>query len=90
MGSSSGRIPIRSHEELREMAIVGRLAAKLRRELGKRVAPGVSTMELNDFAELYLMQRGALPAQKGYHGYLMPYAQQLTNVFVMECRAIGF
>lgn len=72
MGSSSGRIPIRTHEELEEMAVAGRLAAKLRRELGKRVAPGVTTMELNDFAEQYLLQRGARPAQKGFHGY--PYA----------------
>jgi methionyl aminopeptidase len=54
------------------MALAGRLAAQLRRELGRRVAPGVTTLELNDFAEQYLLQRGAQPAQKGYHGY--PYA----------------
>ncbi|MCD9020548.1 type I methionyl aminopeptidase [Cohnella silvisoli] len=77
-GSSSGNsaargaIPIRNREELAEMAKAGRVAAQLRRELGKRVVPGVSTMELNLFAEQYMHDRGASPAQKGYHGY--PYA----------------
>jgi methionyl aminopeptidase len=73
-GSSAagGAIPIRTREELAEMSKAGRLAAQLRRELGKRVAPGVSTMELNRFAEQYINNRGASPAQKGYHGY--PYA----------------
>ncbi|TFE23699.1 type I methionyl aminopeptidase [Cohnella luojiensis] len=54
------------------MAIAGRLAGKLRRELGRRVKPGVSTLELNDYAERYMNEHGASPAQKGYHGY--PYA----------------
>ncbi|WP_372662604.1 type I methionyl aminopeptidase [Cohnella sp.] len=72
MGSAVGKISIRSQEELGEMAIAGRLASRLRRELGKRVAPGVSTMALNEYAERFLLQRGAKPAQKGYHGY--PYA----------------
>jgi methionyl aminopeptidase len=72
VNSTGGKIPIRTREELGQMALAGQLAAQLRRELGKRVAPGVSTLELNDFAEQYLLHRGAQPAQKGYHGY--PYA----------------
>lgn len=65
-------IPIRSREDLIGMASAGKLAARLRRELGKRVRPGVTTMELNDFADEYMIGRGASAAQKGYHGY--PYA----------------
>lgn len=72
MGSSGNRIPIRSREELGEMAAAGRLASQLRRELGKRVASGVSTIQLNDYADQFLLQHGAKPAQKGFHGY--PYA----------------
>jgi methionyl aminopeptidase len=70
--STSKAIPIRTPEELSEMAKAGSLAARLRKALGKRVAPGVSTMELNLYAEQYMRNHGASPAQKGYHGY--PYA----------------
>jgi methionyl aminopeptidase len=72
VGSADGAIPIRSEEEIGHMAEAGRLAAKLKRELGKRATPGVTTLELDRFAEQYLHRRGALPAQKGFHGY--PYS----------------
>lgn len=65
-------ISIRTQEELTQMVNAGQLAAKLRRELGKRVVPGVSTLELDSFAEHYMNQHGASAAQKGFHGY--PYA----------------
>jgi methionyl aminopeptidase len=70
--AGSGVIPIRSKEEIGQMAVAGKLAAQLRQELGKRAVPGVTTLELDRFAEQYLHHRGALPAQKGFHGY--PYA----------------
>jgi methionyl aminopeptidase len=66
---AGGAITIRTREELTQMAKAGRLAAQVRRELGKKVAPGVSTLELNRFAEQYMKLLGASPAQKGYHGY---------------------
>jgi methionyl aminopeptidase len=70
--SASNAIPIRTPEELSEIAKAGSIAAGLRSALGKRAAPGVSTMELNLFAEQYMRNHGASPAQIGYHGY--PYA----------------
>jgi methionyl aminopeptidase len=33
------------------------------------VNPGVTTLELNAFADRYMTARGASPAQKGFHGY---------------------
>ncbi|BBI31485.1 type I methionyl aminopeptidase [Cohnella abietis] len=73
MSAKGGRgIPIRTHDELIQMAKAGKVAAQLRRELGKRVRPGISTLELNDFAEQYMLMHGAQAAQKGFHGY--PYA----------------
>ena len=38
-------------------------------ELRKMVKPGVSTLELDEFAERYAKEQGARPAFKGYHGY---------------------
>ncbi|WP_239616115.1 type I methionyl aminopeptidase [Cohnella mopanensis] len=68
----ASRIPIRTEDEIRRMAAAGRLAGQLRRELGKRIKPGIATMELDRFADNYLIERGASAAQKGYYGY--PYA----------------
>lgn len=72
MAGGNGAVPIRTKEELARMAIAGRLAGKLRRELGRKVRPGVSTLELNDYAERFMNEHGASAAQKGFHGY--PYA----------------
>ena len=38
-------------------------------ELRTMVKPGVSTLELDEFAERYAKEHGARPAFKGYHGY---------------------
>ena len=38
-------------------------------ELAAHVAPGVSTGELDVLAEKRILQAGATPAFKGYHGY---------------------
>lgn len=63
------RIPIRSKEEIAGIRLAGKLAAALRRELGRRIAPGVTTGELNAFADRYMRDRGAVPAQVGYYGF---------------------
>lgn len=85
MGNGKHAIPIRSREEIDQMAVVGKLAAGLRRELGRRVAPGVTTLELNAFADHYMKERGAYPAQKGFHGY--PFA---ICAAVNDCVCHGF
>lgn len=72
MASGNSAIPIRTEAEIEQMTLAGALAARLRRELGRRVAPGVTTAELNAFADRYMRERGAYPAQLGFHGY--PYA----------------
>lgn len=41
-------------------------------ETAKMIRPGVTTMQLNDRAEEYILSQGALPSFKGYSGY--PYA----------------
>ncbi|MFC5407240.1 type I methionyl aminopeptidase [Cohnella soli] len=68
----SDGVPIRSLEEIAAIERAGKLAGQLRRELGRRVRPGVTPLELNRYAEQYMKLKGAKPAQKGYHGY--PYA----------------
>ncbi|HEX7177198.1 MAG TPA: type I methionyl aminopeptidase [Pyrinomonadaceae bacterium] len=62
----------KSKKELEKMRAAGRLIAQVREELRRRVAPGVTTLELDLAAERMIRDAGALPTFKGYHGF--PYS----------------
>jgi methionyl aminopeptidase len=62
-------IVCRSAAELERMREAGRLVGEVLTELTAKVAPGVSTAELDELAEKRIKQAGATPAFKGYHGY---------------------
>ena len=62
-------IVCRSAAELAQMREAGRLVGEVLSELAARVAPGVSTSELDELAEKRIVRAGATPAFKGYHGY---------------------
>jgi len=47
----------------------GHLVGEVLMALAARVAPGVTTAELDELAEKKIMDAGAVPAFKGYHGY---------------------
>ena len=51
------------------MRAAGRLVGEVLSELTARVAPGVTTAELDEVAEELIREAGATPAFKGYHGY---------------------
>jgi methionyl aminopeptidase len=63
------RIILKAPWELEILRKSNRLVAETLQELGRRVRPGVSTLELDRFAEGYLRERGAQPAFKGYRDY---------------------
>lgn len=54
------------------MRVVGELIAEVREALRAMVAPGISTMELNNAADKMIRDAGAIPTFIGYHGF--PYA----------------
>lgn len=56
-------------KQIEEMAEAGRLSAKVLREVGARVKPGVSTAELDRIAEMLIRMEGGIPAFKGYGGF---------------------
>jgi methionyl aminopeptidase len=62
-------IVCRSAAELEKMRAAGRLVGEVLTELASRVAPGVTTAELDELAEARIRRAGAAPAFKGYHGY---------------------
>lgn len=62
-------IVLKSDRELAYMRDAGRIVAETHAELKKAVAPGITTLELDQIAEDYITKKGATPAFKGYHGF---------------------
>jgi methionyl aminopeptidase len=63
------RIILKAPWELDILRRSNQLVAETLRALTGRAVPGVTTLELDRFAEAYLVARGARPAFKGYRGY---------------------
>jgi methionyl aminopeptidase len=59
----------RSTAELEKMRAAGRLVGQVLTALAAKVAPGVTTADLDAIAEGLIVDAGAIPAFKGYHGY---------------------
>jgi methionyl aminopeptidase len=62
-------IPIKSDQDIRIMREGGKLLARILADVIKRIKPGVSTQELNDYAHELMQDAGADPVFLGYHGY---------------------
>lgn len=63
-------IHLKSPEEIDKIARAGRILAALFEELPRKVAPGVSTKELDRFSEAFIRDHeGAVPAFKGLYGF---------------------
>lgn len=60
---------LKAPAEIEAMKEAGRLSAAVLREVGARCVPGVSTLELDQFAEDYIRARGGTPTFKGYGGF---------------------
>lgn len=59
----------KSRAEIEKMYRAGQLVGHLLRELCALVKPGITTLELDEFAERYIRSHGAIPTFKGYRGY---------------------
>jgi len=59
-------IVLKSREEIEVMRAANVIVADVLAELQSRVRPGVATAELDEVAEAMTLQRGAVPAFKGY------------------------
>ncbi len=59
----------KSKKELDKMRASGRLVAQVREALRAMVKPGITTLEVNNAAEKMIVDAGAYPTFKGYHGF---------------------
>mgnify|MGYP000098689993 CR=1 FL=1 len=63
------QIVLLSSREIEKMRQAGQLAAQLLDYLEPLVKPGVSTLDLNNAAEVWTQKHGAKSAPLGYHGF---------------------
>ncbi len=59
----------KSPDELERMARAGRIVADTIALMGEHARPGVTTAELDEFADEYIVGQGGHPTFKGYRGY---------------------
>lgn len=59
-------IHIKTPSEVEKMRRAGRIVAEVLARIGERVAPGVTTAELNALAEEVIRRHNAIPSFKGY------------------------
>jgi methionyl aminopeptidase len=60
---------VKSAETIERMRVAGQIAAQALAEVGRAVAPGVTTDELDRIGHDFLIDHGAYPSTLGYRGY---------------------
>jgi methionyl aminopeptidase len=63
---------LKSRQEIEKMRKSNSIVAAILEELGKKIRPGIKTIELDRLSEELALKKGARPAFKGYRGY--PYS----------------
>ena len=72
----------KTEEEIALMRENGILVSKALAEVGKRIAPGVTTNELNRVAETFIRDNGAIPSFLGYDGFPAALCMSVNDVVV--------
>jgi methionyl aminopeptidase len=72
----------KSPEELERMRVAGRITADTIECVLAEVRPGRSTADLDEVAEAFIRERGAVPAFKGYRGFPASICASINNEIV--------
>ena len=75
-------IEIKSSREINLMKKSSRIVATVLREINDLIKPGMSTKDLDDFAEKRIKSFGAVPSFKGYHGFPSSICSSINNEVV--------
>lgn len=75
-------IILKSPEEIQKMGETNAIVAEVLACLSEKVKPGVTTSELNEYAEVTAHKRGAKPAFKGYGGFPFALCTSLNSEVV--------
>ena len=72
-------IEIKSSREINLMKKSSRIVATVLREINELIKPGMSTKDLDDFAEKRIKSFRAVPSFKGYHGFPSSICSSINN-----------
>lgn len=72
-------IILKSQEEIEKIAEACRIVAKTLDAIKNIIRPGITTKEIEDFADLYIRKNGAVAAFKGYRGYPASICTSVNN-----------
>ena len=72
----------KSPREIRYMCDAGKVVAQTHEELAKAAKQGISTKELDQIAEDYIISQGAVPSFKGYRGFPASICTSVNHVVV--------
>jgi methionyl aminopeptidase len=78
-------VHLKSAEQVELMRHSSLLVSATLAEIAKIIKPGITTMDLNNFADSFIADHGATPSFKNFHGY--PYA---TCISVNDAVVHGF
>ncbi|MDF9830260.1 type I methionyl aminopeptidase [Parabacteroides sp. PF5-6] len=73
---------LKTDEEIELMREANQLVGKTQGELAKHIAPGVSTLQLDQIAEEFIRDHGATPAFLGYGGFPNSICASVNDVVV--------
>jgi methionyl aminopeptidase len=76
----TGEPDVKDAETIARMRVAGQLAARALAEVGRHVAPGVTTDELDRVGHEFLVSHGAYPSTLGYRGYPKSLCTSLNEV----------
>ncbi|WP_453990329.1 type I methionyl aminopeptidase [Bacillus nitroreducens] len=62
-------IHLKTKREIELMREAGQILAACHKEIKKMIQPGITSLEIDKFAEDFIKKNGATPEQKGYKGY---------------------
>lgn len=71
---------IKDQETIERMRLAGRIAGQALAEVGRAVAPGVTTDELDRIGHEFLLDHGAYPSTLGYRGFPKSLCTSLNEV----------
>jgi len=75
-----GEPDVKDAETIDRMRVAGRIAAQALEEVGRHVAPGVTTDELDRVGHEFLLDHGAYPSTLGYRGFPKSLCTSLNEV----------
>jgi methionyl aminopeptidase len=75
-----GEADVKDADTIARMRIAGRIAGQALAEVGRHVAPGVTTDELDRIGHEFLLDHGAYPSTLGYRGFPKSLCTSLNEV----------